>query len=295
MEVNISDANGRALEYAIVNALIKHSHCECFGCTSADQKRDKIKFEGLSISQQSFYESCAMEIIHWLEERFAQYGGITSIERFSDSVATAGDVTDIRVVFGAFPVNLSIKHNHDALKHQRPPTTAQRCGYAPGSPEDVEFRTKLDSIFLEFLKNAKKLDPKALYFRELKEKKKDFIDTRLYYPICKHVTETIKKLCVKPQNVKVLFRFLVGNTDFYKIVVRHGVITIFRFAEIPEPKSITVTQPSNSYVYLEFSNKWIISMRLHTASSRLGTSVKFDTQPLNLEQVLPVEKLLNNL
>lgn len=51
----------------------------------------------------------------------------------------------------------------------------------------------------------------------------------------------------------------------------------------------------DSYVMLKFSNGWEISMRLHTASSQLGTSVKFDSQPMNLKDVVPVEKIVENL
>jgi hypothetical protein len=53
---------------------------------------------------------------------------------------------------------------------------------------------------------------------------------------------------------------------------------------MPEVKSLKAVQTNNSYVNVFFSNGWEISMRLHTASTRLASnSLKFDTQPVNLE------------
>lgn len=52
---------------------------------------------------------------------------------------------------------------------------------------------------------------------------------------------------------------------------------------MPFVESLKAEHYNNSYVKVYFSNGWDISMRLHTANSRIaGVSLKFNTQPVNL-------------
>jgi hypothetical protein len=57
---------------------------------------------------------------------------------------------------------------------------------------------------------------------------------------------------------------------------------------MPKVNSLSAVQRNYSYVDVSFSNGWAVSMRLHTASSKIkGVSLKFDTQLLNAN--VPVE------
>ena len=279
---NVSNRNGRALEYKIVDFLCsKESQfkVKLMPQAKSDLKRDKVNYGKLPKELKESYIKCA-EVVHsWLTKE-AQCKDLR-LDKLTDSQAKEGDVTDIRITVNDRIINLSVKHHHAALKHQRPPTTAQRCGYKKGSKEDLAFRKKYKAIICEFLNSAKKHCPNAKNFRDLLTGDGDFINDNLYAPICSLVTQTINELCKHESNAKALFKFLVGTTSFYKVIDYDDRVLIRDFNSIGSPDSVVAKVEGKSYVYLTFSNGWILSLRLHTASSRLGSSLKFDTQAVS--------------
>jgi hypothetical protein len=291
MAENISDRNGRALEFAIVRLLLdKIPDSVPLGCTLADQQRDGVKFDALPVSQQSHFINSAKTIFVWLAQKHALDSGNISIERLTDDAAKKGDVTDIRLLISGRVLNLSVKHNHRALKHQRPAATASQAGYAKKSPEDVSYRAAYKKITDAFIGNAAQVKKTATEFAELKTIQTDFIDKQLYAPMCALVTEFLNTQVSKAPYTQQFFSFIVGMTDYHKIIVYQDKIDIHEFAFMPAVESLTAVQRNDSYIDVHFSNGWAIAMRLHTASSRIkGVSVKFDTQLL-IESA-PVETL----
>ena len=286
MARNISNKNGRALEYQIIryiNSSISQFSVTLTNRAVRDQERDKLKFDTLIQDLKISYQKCAVIVHNWLRERLNSTE--ITIDRLPDSAAKEGDITDIRIKSGTQVINLSIKHNHSALKHQRPPTTAERCGYSAGSMEDILFRGKYRIILEKFLEKTKELSPKAQYFRDLIAIDKDFINNNLYLPVCKLVAVTINNLCNNEKKAQNLFSFLVGSTDFYKIIDYKYEVVILDFNTIDKVSSVAAKLRGKSYVDLEFSNGWIVGMRLHTAASALGKSLKFDTQPKSIPSV----------
>lgn len=286
MVKNISNQNGRALEYKIIEYLNSSASQFSVALTNhaiQDQKRDELNFEALTQDLKISYQKCSVIVHDWLVEQLDST--TITIDRLPDSAAKEGDITDIRVQSGSNVFNLSIKHNHSALKHQRPPTTAERCGYSKGSMKDLLFRGKYEIILEEFLKKAKKLNPNAQNFRDLVDVEKDFINDNLYLPVCELVTSTINNLCDDEEKAQLLFSFLVGNTDFYKIIDYNDEVIILDFTAIDKVSSVKAKLRAKSYVDLKFSNGWIVGMRLHTAVSALGKSLKFDTQPKDIPSV----------
>lgn len=290
MAKNVSDANGRALEFKITDTIIENLGADVVGTTDADQIRDKAKYDALEAELQKRFEKAADRISAWLEKQFDGLEGEYTVERLPDSAAVQGDVTDIKVSRSGQNINLSIKHNHHALKHQRPPSTAQHCGYPKYSEQDVEFRERLDEILERFLSNAKKLKAEAEKFNELKVIDGNFINSELYDPVCHHVADSINALCQTPDKVLSLFNFIVGNDDYTKVIVSANSIQLFKFSDLADPDSVVATVSSPNYVALDFSNGWKINLRLHTASSRLGKSLKFDSQA-NISDFIPVETI----
>ena len=290
MAENSSNANGRALEYIITRKIISRMDAVQQGDTSANQLRDKEKLIGLSAELKSRFELASDVLCQWINEQIYDSDGEVHVNRLSDNDAKNGDVTDVSIARGGKTLNLSIKHNHYALKHQRPPTSAQRIGYAKNSEEDRVFRGELDGILETFLIKAKKLKPDAKKFNELKDLDPNFINHEMYLPICALVTNTINNLCKKSSNVQALFSFIVGTNDYHKVIVTNKNITLMKFADIDMPDTLIATQEKSNYVILTFSNGWVIRLRLHTAASKLGKSLKFDSVA-NVEDFMPVENL----
>ncbi|MFA5340114.1 MAG: HaeIII family restriction endonuclease [Candidatus Omnitrophota bacterium] len=283
---NVSDRNGRALEYKIIDFLCSGN--SNFKVTLTDQAkvaqgRDKQKYLKLSDKLKESYIKAASIIHNWLLSIIKEKEVL--IDRLSDNSAKKGDVTDIRISWKDQGVNLSIKHNHSALKHQRPPTTVMRCGYAKDCQEDIGFRKEYKKIVDNFLIKSKRDLPGASLFSELLTINEEYINDNIYFPVCSLVAETIKKSCISPRNTEALFNFLIGSVGFYKIIDRNHEITILDFTHIKIPKKVDVRLRDKSYVDLDFSNGCKIAMRLHNASSRLGRSLKFDTQAIDLPDV----------
>ena len=294
MVENTSDQQGRALEYAVVQGIVEGlpaGRLMMSAQARRDQERDVVKFNALAVQLKREYLKCAQDVFAWLDSRYSISTKTVRLHRLTDQDARAGDVTDIRIATDSETINLSVKHGHDALKHQRPPSTAQWCGYARGSSEDLAYREVYDALTDSFQVKALGLLPRAKYFRDIKAIQADFIQIHLYKPVCKHVCHFINRRCCSPERAECLFSFLVGRTDFFKVINTGMVTVVYKFAEIPKPDSVRASCCQSSYVMLSFSNGWEVSMRLHTAASALGTSIKFDTRALNLDQVIPLEQI----
>ncbi|MGB7059756.1 MAG: HaeIII family restriction endonuclease, partial [Geitlerinemataceae cyanobacterium] len=273
-----SNQQGRALEYAIVEELVLNLPSDRVTLSSRtlqDQLRDLPKYISLADTLKNHYQRGANCIIRWLESEFSISRHFIEIDRLPDRSSNQGDVTDIRISSDSFCINLSVKHNNQALKHQRPASTAQHCGYPKASPEDFQFRHEYHQIIQDFLQISQGYD----LFRDLEP---GVILDFLYTPICLLVANFISSFCKLPWNANHLFTFLTGNTNFYKVILpaKQDFVKIQEFTHIPPVESV-VAESDRNYVYLKFSNDWQMALRLHTASSRIqqNPSLKFDTQP----------------
>jgi hypothetical protein len=274
--INNSNRNGRALEFTIVNDLIKNYSCSLINNSNPTQVKDQTHFNNLPLKLKTKFLKASNAITTWLDSNYSINNGF--IDRIDDSKAVKGDVTDIRINKN---INLSIKHNHKAVKHQRPAGLAQHLGFKKKSVIDVDYRKDLKIINNSFLKKANIINPNFTLYSELKNTNQEFINDNLYEPVCKLVANFISTNCCNSiTNTQSLFDFIIGNTDFIKLIIKDSYIDILEFSNITKPKSLTVTLKNKSYIYLNFDNGWVISMRLHTASSRFAdVSLKFDSQP----------------
>lgn len=285
----MQNLQGRALEYAIVAEIIQRLPQNQIHLTQRalqDQRRDEPKYLNLSPRMQENYTKCSAGIFQWLDSNFQISTQSISIDRLSDHLSKQGDVTDIRFAIGSLEINLSVKHNHEALKHQRPASTAQHCGYIKGSAEDIQFRRDYSDITRAFTTTVQGYTN----FRDLNQ---GVVFTQLYSPICQLVTQFINTFCTSQSSASHLFTFLVGRKDFYKIIFyeSQSLVLIKNFSKPPFVNSVTADSSNQNYVSLQFSNAWTISMRLHTASSRItiNPSLKFDTK-LDSSVVVPQEQ-----
>jgi RNA polymerase sigma-70 factor, ECF subfamily len=92
---NISNRNGRALEYKIIDYLQSESGLNVTLTERAEnsQARDLNNFNALSEGLKQSYVRCAELVSSWLIEKLD--GNNVEVDRLSDQDAVAGDVTDI--------------------------------------------------------------------------------------------------------------------------------------------------------------------------------------------------------
>lgn len=278
----ISNRNGRALEFALVEALIKtFPNSILVGNTSQDQIRDKELFEQLTNEMKGYYNLHCEKFARWVSlNKISTGNGAVTIHRLSDQDAVAGDVTDIRLCSGVSTYNISLKHNHNAVKHQRPGNLFSQLGIGNGTSEQ-QYRMAIKAISDDFYRKASGVNTNL--FSVVKSYDEKIIND-FYSDMCALVANTIN---TQPVDVNHAFRFLVGNCDFDKVIVTKDAIEVMQFSHITPPTEVSALQTSYNRVQLAFNNDFIFDMRLHTASSRFepgkAISQKFDTQLTNAQ------------
>ena len=285
--MNRSNLNGRLLEFFIVDRILKtNPNCIIDKYSIDDQNRDRNRLKDLEKHLIDRFTISSVQIINWLDKKIS----IHSVSRLPDSSGKKGDVTDVRITdINGKTINLSIKNNHKAVKHQRPGSLIQQIGILKNSEEDIIYREKLNDIYRDFHNEIEKLKPVPSLFNEVEDLKYP----KIYNPVCSLVSQTINKFKDSSILSNHYQKFLIGNTDFYKIIVEKESVDIIKYCNIPSSSRMSSTFSKN-YVFLDFHNGIKMIMRLHTASSRItkNISLKFDSQmDEDMKEQIPKEIL----
>lgn len=277
-----SNDNGRALEARLVEVITQQNlNIHLIGSTKNDQIRDLVHFYELPVGQQKDFSEFS---IRYIQEISVQ--DIDSIERLKDTAAKQGDVTDIRIIYKDKSVrNISLKHNHDACKHQRPAALIKNQLGILDKELDAQYRKDLNTIYERFHSKVLLSDKENdnYLFRLVKERDPSLI-TNLYSDVC----NLVKKYLLEYADgaaIKKYFKFLVGNTTFEKVAVypKTRTIMIKDFTSVADATAVidAYIHPNNGHLIVKFNNNFILDMRLHTASSRFSLgkslSLKFDS------------------
>ena len=133
---NLSNLNGRVLEYLITEAIAKSSSSVKLTTRANEfQRRDVAKLKEVDPRLITKLNSAVQTLQRcWIEPRFVVSKQKTvAVDRLPDQ--NKNDVTDIRLTSEEWTISLSMKHNHSALKHQRPRTTPIHCGFTKGDSQ----------------------------------------------------------------------------------------------------------------------------------------------------------------
>lgn len=277
-----SNDNGRALEARLVEVITQQNlNIYLIGSTKNDQIRDLVHFYELPVEQQKDFSDFS---IRYIQEISIQ--DIDSIERLKDTAAKQGDVTDIRIIYKDKSVrNISLKHNHDACKHQRPAALIKNQLGILDKELDAQYRKELNTIYESFHSKVLPSDKENdnYLFRLVKERDPSLI-TNLYSDVCNLVKKYLLEYADEAA-IKKYFKFLVGNTTFEKVAVypKTRKIMIKDFTSVADATAVidAYIHPHNGHLIVKFNNNFILDMRLHTASSRFSLgkslSLKFDS------------------
>ncbi len=213
-----------------------------------------------------------------------------------DQEGEIGDVRDIIIIRNAekWEIGLSIKHNHFAVKHSRlgPKLDFGERWY--GIKCSDEYWKDITPIF-EFTNSKKEL---GLKWSDLKDK-----ESAVYVPLLNAFINEIKRNADKyPDLSKKLVEYLLGEFDFYKIISidnkkitqiqtynLRGTLnkpskkgkpkTIIPIAKLPTRiVNIDFKPESNNTIELYMNEGWQFSFRIHSASTYVENSLKFDIQ-----------------
>lgn len=245
--------------------------------------------------------NAAIDTLFELEPNlWAQSSDISKLTFQSDDKGVKGDVRDI-VISRTNPnwqIGLSIKHNHDAVKHSRLSPTIDFSKNWYGVPCDVIYKQEVAPVF-EMLKTYQK---RRVKWSEMKNKAEE-----VYLPLLNSFIGQIKRNYAENRKIiHSLFLYLLGTFDYYKIIsldnkrctlikpfnmrgdlnkpfkdVKPGIS--INILELPDELIELRIKPNSSNTVEMFLNKgWQLSFRLHNASTYVEPSLKFDIRFLGM-------------
>ncbi len=307
----VQSKNGKAFEYACLNGFKEF--------LNHDNNVEVLYVDAVSIAQND-YESLNVELRNKMDK--AAMAAVRVIVRLEpllqnssgqnlhltlqpDKAGREGDVRDILAIRKDldWEIGISCKHNHNAVKHSRLSKGIDFGDKWLQIPCSNEYFKDITPIFdrLTALRNEK------VQWKEIKNK-----DEEVYIPLLDSFVKELRRLeaenpVVVPQR---FLNYLLGKNDFYKVISKNNKkvtqISAFNiygtlnksFKKIkPQtivPKLIMPTKfydisykpKSKNTIIATCDNGWTISMRIHSASTLVESSLKFDVNLIGIPQTL---------
>ncbi|MGL2652222.1 HaeIII family restriction endonuclease [Helicobacter pylori] len=215
-----------------------------------------------------------------------------------DKLGEIGDIRDILIYFDRFCIGLSIKHNHDAVKHSRLSKDLDFGGKWLGVRVSQNYKDTIKPLF-ERLENAKK---EGMLWRDFPNKEQE-----IYAPLLQAFKKEVLRIDENKENKvpQKMVEYLLGKYDFYKAILLereqktkleayHFNNTLNRSVKNKPKRIIPLSKLPTRMIYFDFKPKsfntlelvldegWSFSLRIHNASSRVEPSLKFDIKLLSI-------------
>ncbi len=221
-----------------------------------------------------------------------------------DKLGEIGDVRDILIYFDRFCIGLSIKHNHDAIKHSRLSKNLDFGEKWLGVGVSQNYKDTIKPLF-ERLENAKK---EGMLWRDFSNKEQE-----IYAPLLQAFKKEVLRIDEDKKNKvpQKMVEYLLGKYDFYKAILLereqktkleayHFNNTLNRSVKNKPKRIIPLSKLPTRMIYFDFKPKsfntlelvlnegWSFSLRIHNASSRVEPSLKFDIKLLSKPESVAV-------
>ncbi|MFB1279978.1 HaeIII family restriction endonuclease [Helicobacter pylori] len=221
-----------------------------------------------------------------------------------DKLGEIGDIRDILIYFDRFCIGLSIKHNHDAVKHSRLSKDLDFGEKWLGVGVSQNYKDAIKPLF-ERLENAKK---EGMLWRDFPNKEQE-----IYAPLLQAFKKEILRIDENKKNKvpQKMVEYLLGKYDFYKAILLereqktkleayHFNNTLNRSVKNKPKKIIPLSKLPTRMIYFDFKPKsfntlelvlnegWSFSLRIHNASSKVEPSLKFDIKLLSKPESVAV-------
>lgn len=297
-----SNDQGRAYEYAWIQTLYK-ALCESRKTRIVENTSllaNERAWDSMDDEMQKLFitsANAAIDTVLELEPRMSEAdNGELTLEFQKDGAGAKGDVRDIIIRRNniEWEIGLSIKHNHDAVKHSR---LSHKLDFGKEwfeIPCSEEYWNAVGPIF-ETLKDAKS---NGVKWSDLDDK-----NEKVYIPLLQAFIDEVNRSYRKDKSMpRKMIEYLIGIEDYYKIVSKDSkrvtLIHTFNMHDTlnkPGKNTISaitvpVVEHPTRLVALEFkpesentvemylNNGWQLSFRIHNASTKVEPSLKFDVQ-----------------
>ncbi|KNX46222.1 restriction endonuclease [Helicobacter pylori] len=221
-----------------------------------------------------------------------------------DKLGEIGDIRDILIYFDRFCIGLSIKHNHDAVKHSRLSKDLDFGEKWLGVRVSQNYKDTIKPLF-ERLENAKK---EGMLWRDFPNKEQE-----IYAPLLQAFKKEVLRIDENEKNKvpQKMVEYLLGKYDFYKAILLereqktkleayHFNNTLNRSVKNKPKRIIPLSKLPTRMIYFDFKPKsfntlelvlnegWSFSLRIHNASSKVEPSLKFDIKLLSKPESVAV-------
>ena len=295
--------NGKAFEYALLLEFYERLKNLTSVSITKNEPYQNAKgcFDSFVEDEQDTFRITASAAINFLidiEPRLSNginEKDILVLEIVSDQAGQTGDVRDVLIIrsLQKWEIGISAKNNHRAVKHSRLSLNIDFGEKWLGVPCSQNYFAEIKPIFdmLADLK-AKNKSTKWTSIENMHEV--------VYVPILNAFRKELLRLDKENPNIVAenLVQYLIGNEDFYKVIKGKKKVEIQAYnlngslnlpfesikpkAKIPKLKlptrliEIVYQDNSTTTLLVSLNEGWQISFRIHNASSRVESSLKFD-------------------
>ena len=302
-----SNNQGRAYEFAYLNVL--HEEISKYRLSKIEKNSSyeaaEKAWNTLEESEKDMYKLSALagaNAILELEPLILDDGDDElELKIQADEKGKEGDVRDVLIIRRniEWEIGLSVKHNHFAVKHSRLSKGLDFGEKWYGIKCSEEYWNDVKLIF-DYLEQEKSKESK---WKDLPNKEDD-----VYYPLLmafKGELDRQNKLYSK-DIPKLMVEYLLGEFDFYKVIgidskritqvqsynlrgtlnkegVKRKRSIKLPIASLPTRiVSLEFKPGSKNTLELYLDRGWQFSFRIHNASSKVETSLKFDIQIIGM-------------
>lgn len=296
--------NGKAFEFALLNEFLQRlkiiTTVEVIENGPYDTAlRCYLSFDEKVQNHYSLVASFAVNFLLDIEPRLSN--GISSkdilqLEIVSDQKGQTGDVRDVLAIrsLQKWEIGISAKNNHRAVKHSRLSNDIDFGKKWLQIPCSATYFEEVKPIFdrLAGLRKASKATQKWSTLG-------DYHDS-VYMPVLEAFKKELLRLDTENPNIiaERLVEYLIGNQDFYKVIKGSNKVEIQAYnlhgtlnlpfgstkpkARVPRLKfpnrliEVVYQENSKTTLLVTLNEGWQISFRIHNASSRIESSLKFD-------------------
>jgi hypothetical protein len=287
--------NGKAFEYAVAFSLQQITGIPIENSEANQNARNCYSEIGDSLRKR-FDHAASLSCGHIIAKESESISIIQPIHiRISgDVVGQDGDVRDVIIVGELGEIGFSCKTNHDAFKHSRLSGSAdfvKRWGLDSTGSSDA-YWGRVKPVFDELRTIRDSSGGTALWKFEAD------VPQRFYWPILDAFEAELLRLThassdSAPVVSRNLISYIIGTKDFYKIICRPRHVEILGFNlngtltvhHTKSPDHVIGIDRLNGGQYsktIRFNRGFTFNLRIHSASSRIEPSLKFDIRAISL-------------
>lgn len=300
-----SNNQGRAYEFACLNTL--HEEISKYRASKIEENSTyeaaKRAWNTLEESEKNIYRVSALagtNTILELEPLILDDGkGELELKLQSDDNGQEGDVRDVLIIRKdiEWEIGISVKHNHFAVKHSRLSKGLDFGKKWYGIECSDKYWTEIKPIF-NYLDVEKS---KQTLWKDLPNKEDD-----VYMPLLLAFKEELDRQNEFANIAKMLVEYLLGEFDFYKVISIDSKRTTQvqsynlrgtlnqegkkrkRSIKLPVASlptrivSLEFKPDSKNTLELYLDRGWQFTFRIHNASSKVESSLKFDVQIIGM-------------